>query len=136
VAQKVEVFTRRAGAAASEGVKWESEGEGAFSVEAIDKAERGTTIVLHLRPTQEEFADEWRLKTIIHKYAEHIAIPVCMPVAQKPLMMKTKLSLLNKAKPTKPSTKPLRYGLVHVMKLLMKNIKVFISILPMITIIL
>ncbi len=84
VAQKVEVFTRRAGAAASEGVKWESEGEGAFSVEAIDKAERGTTIVLHLRPTQTEFADEWRLKTIIHKYAEHIAIPVCMPVASEP----------------------------------------------------
>ena len=83
VAQKVEVFTRRAGATASEGVKWESEGEGAFSVEAIDKAERGTTIVLHLRPTQEEFADEWRLKTIVHKYAEHIAIPVCMPVAQE-----------------------------------------------------
>ncbi len=84
VAQKVEVFTRRAGAPASEGVKWESEGEGAFSVEATDKAERGTTIVLHLRPTQEEFADEWRLKTIIHKYAEHIAIPVCMPVAAEP----------------------------------------------------
>ncbi len=84
VAQKVEVFTRRAGAAASEGVKWESEGEGAFSVEAIEKAERGTTIVLHLRPTQTEFADEWRLKTIIHKYAEHIAIPVCMPVAPEP----------------------------------------------------
>jgi len=78
VAQKVEVFTRRAGAASSEGVKWESEGEGAFSVEAIDKADRGTTIVLHLRPTQAEFADEWRLKNIIHKYAEHIAIPVCM----------------------------------------------------------
>ncbi len=84
VAQKVEVFTRRAGAASSEGVKWESEGEGAFSVEAIDKAERGTTIVLHLRPTQAEFADEWRLKHIIHKYAEHIAIPVCMHSEKTP----------------------------------------------------
>ncbi|HMV59970.1 MAG TPA: molecular chaperone HtpG [Agitococcus sp.] len=82
VAQKVEVYTRRAGAAASEAVKWESEGEGAFTVESIDKAERGTTIVLHLRPTQEEFADAFRLKNIIHKYAEHIAIPVCMK-AQK-----------------------------------------------------
>ena len=82
VAQKVEVLTRRAGSASSEGVKWESEGEGAFSVEAIDKAERGTTIILHLRPTQEEFADAYRLKGIIHKYAEHIAIPVCMK-AQK-----------------------------------------------------
>ncbi|HMU89024.1 MAG TPA: molecular chaperone HtpG, partial [Agitococcus sp.] len=82
VAQKVEVYTRRAGAAASDAVKWESEGEGAFTVESIDKAERGTTIVLHLRPTQEEFADAFRLKNIIHKYAEHIAIPVCMK-AQK-----------------------------------------------------
>lgn len=82
VAQKVEVYTRRAGLPASEAVKWESEGEGAFTVESIDKAERGTTIVLHLRPTQEEFADAFRLKNIIHKYAEHIAIPVCMK-AQK-----------------------------------------------------
>lgn len=78
VAQRVEVLTRRAGDEASAGVKWESQGEGDFSVEAIEKADRGTTIVLHLRPTQEEFADAYRLKSIIHKYAEHIAIPVCM----------------------------------------------------------
>jgi len=78
VAQRVEVLTRRAGDVASAGVKWESEGEGAFNVEAIEKADRGTTIILHLRPTQEEFADAYRLKNIIHKYAEHIAIPVCM----------------------------------------------------------
>jgi molecular chaperone HtpG len=78
VAQRVEVLTRRAGDAANQGVKWESEGEGAFNVEAIEKADRGTTIILHLRPTQEEFADAYRLKNIIHKYAEHIAIPVCM----------------------------------------------------------
>ncbi|HQV21763.1 MAG: molecular chaperone HtpG [Moraxellaceae bacterium] len=78
VAQRVEVLTRRAGDEASAGVKWQSQGEGDFSVEAIEKADRGTTIILHLRPTQEEFADAYRLKNIIHKYAEHIAIPVCM----------------------------------------------------------
>lgn len=78
VAERVEVLTRRAGLSAAEGVKWESGGEGEFSVESVDKADRGTTIILHLRPTQTEFADSWRLKNIIHKYAEHIAIPVCM----------------------------------------------------------
>jgi len=78
VAERVEVLTRRAGLSAAEGVKWESGGEGEFSVESVEKAERGTTIILHLRPTQTEFADSWRLKNIIHKYAEHIAIPVCM----------------------------------------------------------
>ena len=78
VAERVEVLTRRAGLSEAEGVKWESGGEGEFSVESVEKADRGTTIILHLRPTQTEFADSWRLKNIIHKYAEHIAIPVCM----------------------------------------------------------
>ncbi|HEX5362310.1 MAG TPA: ATP-binding protein, partial [Fluviicoccus sp.] len=78
VAERVEVLTRRAGLSAAEGVKWESGGEGEFSVESVEKADRGTTIILHLRPTQTEFSDSFRLKNIIHKYAEHIAIPVCM----------------------------------------------------------
>ncbi|RZU46931.1 molecular chaperone HtpG [Fluviicoccus keumensis] len=78
VAERVEVLTRRAGLSAAEGVKWESGGEGEFSVESVEKTDRGTTIILHLRPTQTEFSDSFRLKNIIHKYAEHIAIPVCM----------------------------------------------------------
>ncbi|QYK06576.1 molecular chaperone HtpG [Shewanella zhangzhouensis] len=78
VAKRVEVFTRAAGHNADEGVKWESEGEGNFSVETITKAERGTKIVLHLRDEEKEFADDWRLRSIITKYSDHISIPVEM----------------------------------------------------------
>lgn len=78
VADRVEVFTRRAGAAASEGVRWESQGEGEFTVETVERAARGTEIVLHLRESAHEFANAWRLRNIIHKYAEHISLPVHM----------------------------------------------------------
>lgn len=78
VAKRVEVFTRAAGHSADEGVKWESEGEGNFSVETITKATRGTKIVLHLRDEEKEFADDWRLRSIITKYSDHISIPVEM----------------------------------------------------------
>ncbi|MCQ4269993.1 molecular chaperone HtpG [Pseudomonas kuykendallii] len=79
VADKVEVFTRRAGQPASEGVLWSSRGEGEFEVENIDKAERGTRIVLHLKEGEEEFADGWRLRNIIKKYSDHIALPIELP---------------------------------------------------------
>lgn len=78
VADRVEVLSRRAGAAADASVRWESSGEGEFTVETIDKPERGTTIILHLRADSHEFADAWRLRGIIHKYAEHISFPVLM----------------------------------------------------------
>ncbi|QSX31312.1 molecular chaperone HtpG [Shewanella cyperi] len=78
VAKKVEVFTRAAGHDADEGVKWVSEGEGNFTVETINKADRGTKIVLHLREEEKEFADDWRLRSIITKYSDHISIPVEM----------------------------------------------------------
>lgn len=78
VADRVEVFSRRAGLSASEGVHWESGGEGEFSVETIERALRGTEIVLHLRESASEFANAWRLRQIIHKYAEHISLPVHM----------------------------------------------------------
>ncbi len=78
VADKVEVFTRRAGVAADQGVRWECHGEAEFDIEAIEKADRGTTIVLHLKNDAEEFADDWRLRTIVKKYSDHISIPVEM----------------------------------------------------------
>ncbi len=78
VADKVEVETRRAGAASSEGVRWVSTGESDFTIESIERAARGTKITLHLQSEQTEFADSWRLKTIIKKYSDHIAIPVEM----------------------------------------------------------
>ena len=110
VAERVEVFTRRAGLTAADAVKWESQGEGEFTIESADKADRGTTIILHLRPTQTEFADSWRLKNIIHKYAEHIAIPVCMRTENEPEegedVVATDYEVVNKASAmwTRPRT--------------------------------
>lgn len=78
VADKVEVLTRRAGLPAEAGVHWESQGEADYTVETIDKAERGTTVILHLKKDQEEFADGWRLRSIVKKYSDHISIPVVM----------------------------------------------------------
>lgn len=78
VADKVTVRTRAAGHAPDEGVKWESEGEGNFTVEDITKTSRGTEITLHLRDDEKEFADDWRLRSIITKYSDHISIPVEM----------------------------------------------------------
>ncbi|AUO49853.1 heat shock protein 90 [Pseudomonas ogarae] len=79
VADQVEVFSRRAGLAASEGVHWSSKGEGEFEVATLDKADRGTRIVLHLKSGEDEFADGWRLRNIIKKYSDHIALPIELP---------------------------------------------------------
>jgi molecular chaperone HtpG len=78
VADKVEVLTRRAGAPDSEGIRWESDGQGEFSVESVNRTERGTRVTLHLREDAAEFADEFRLRTLIRKYSDHIAFPVLM----------------------------------------------------------
>tara|TARA_Y100001934_G_scaffold236172_1_gene287476 strand:- start:1187 stop:3088 length:1902 start_codon:yes stop_codon:yes gene_type:complete len=76
VADKVIVETRRAGESAEQGTRWESEGEGEFSLEQIEKTGRGTSITLHLKEGEEEFADSFRLQNLIKKYSDHIAIPV------------------------------------------------------------
>jgi molecular chaperone HtpG len=78
VADRVEVLTRRAGAPAGEGVRWESDGQGEFVIETIDRPERGTRVTLHLREDAAEFADEFRLRALIRKYSDHIAFPVLM----------------------------------------------------------
>ncbi|MAC99273.1 MAG: molecular chaperone HtpG [Pseudomonadales bacterium] len=79
VADRVEVFTRRAGLAAAEGVHWESAGEGEFTIATVDKPERGTRIVLHLKPAESEFADTFRLRNVITKYSDHISLPIELP---------------------------------------------------------
>ena len=76
VADKVTVRTRAAGASADEGVFWESEGAGEYTVADITKADRGTEITLHLREGEDEFLDDWRVRSIIGKYSDHIALPV------------------------------------------------------------
>ena len=79
VADRVEVLTRRAGLAASEGVRWESAADGDFTVETIEHAARGTTIVLHLKDDAQEFLDAWQLRSLVRRYSDHIAFPVRMP---------------------------------------------------------
>ncbi|GLS82887.1 molecular chaperone HtpG [Paraferrimonas haliotis] len=76
VADKVTVRTRAAGADSEQGVEWVSEGEGSFTLENIAKESRGTDIILHLRDEEKEFADDWRLRSIVTKYSDHISIPV------------------------------------------------------------
>lgn len=76
VADKVSVRTRAASASADEGVFWESAGEGEYTIADISKEDRGTEITLHLREGEDEFLDVWRVRSIISKYSDHIALPV------------------------------------------------------------
>ena len=79
VADRVEVFSRRAGLPAAEGVHWESAAEGDFSVETTGLEQRGTKIVLHLKEDAKEFLDAWQLRSLVRRYSDHIAFPVRMP---------------------------------------------------------
>jgi molecular chaperone HtpG len=78
VADRVTLVTRRAGAAASEAVRWESDGGGEYSIEAVEKQDRGTEVTLHLREGEDELLDDFRLRALIRKYSDHIAIPIRM----------------------------------------------------------
>jgi len=77
-ADRVTLVTRRAGLAASEGVRWESDGGGEFTVEPVEKEGRGTEVTLHLREGEDELLSDWKLKEIVRKYSDHIAIPIVM----------------------------------------------------------
>jgi len=78
VAEKITVETRRAGSKAEEGVRWISGGTGDFEVETITRAERGTSVILHLREEALEYANTWKLKEIVGKYSDHISLPILM----------------------------------------------------------
>jgi molecular chaperone HtpG len=78
VADRVTLLTRRAGAAADDGVKWESTGEGEYTIESIEKATRGTDVTLHLRAEEDALLSGWRLREILRKYSDHIAVPILM----------------------------------------------------------
>jgi molecular chaperone HtpG len=80
VADKVTVTTRRAGLSEDEGVRWESDGKGEFSVETVKRKKRGTEVVLHLKDDATEFANGYRLRDIIKRYSDHIATKIEMPV--------------------------------------------------------
>ncbi|MCU7852414.1 MAG: molecular chaperone HtpG [Candidatus Thiodiazotropha sp. (ex Monitilora ramsayi)] len=78
VADKVTLVTRRAGLGEEHGVRWESEGEGSYSIENVDKPTRGTDIILHLKEDENEFLESYRLRSVISKFSDHITIPVEM----------------------------------------------------------
>jgi molecular chaperone HtpG len=78
VADRVTLVTRRAGSPPSEGVRWTSDGQGEYSIETVERAERGTEVTLHLRDDHKELLDRYRLAAIIRKYSDHIAVPIVM----------------------------------------------------------
>src|SRR6185503_6375437 len=82
VADKVTLVTRRAGLSADEGVRWESTGEGEYSIETMRKETRGTDVILHLRPGEEGLLSGAALRTILRKYSDHITFPIVMKKEQ------------------------------------------------------
>ena len=78
VADKVTVVSRRAGVEAGQAVQWESAGEGEFTVEMVEKAGRGTDVILHLRDGEDEFLSSWKLRQVVRKYSDHITLPILM----------------------------------------------------------
>ncbi len=102
VADRITVESRRAGLPADQGVRWESRGEGDFTVETIEKAQRGTRIILHLRDGEDEFLSTWQLKSIIRKYSDHISLPIRMHKEEwdeekKEMVMRDELETINQA---------------------------------------
>jgi len=79
VADKVTVLSRRADAPAGEGVKWESDGKGEYSLEPVELAERGTAVILHMKADEDEFLSRWQLRALITRYSDHVAFPIRMP---------------------------------------------------------
>ena len=86
VADKVTLTTRKAGAGKSEGTRWESAGEGDYSIETVEKEKRGTEIVLHLKETESEFLDGYRIRSIVRKFSDHISLPIVMDKEVMPAM--------------------------------------------------
>jgi len=80
VADKVTVLSRRADAPAGEGVKWDSDGKGEYSLEQVELAGRGTSVILHLKADEDEFLKRWQLRALITRYSDHVAFPIRMPV--------------------------------------------------------
>jgi len=83
VADRVTLTTRREGLTAAEGVRWESDGRGAYTLETVEEPSRGTTVVLHLRDGEDDLLSGFRLRAIIKKYSDHISLPIVMPPETK-----------------------------------------------------
>jgi len=105
VADRVEVVTRKAGT--DEATHWESAGEDEFSIDTVTRDEPGTTIVLHLKEDAAEFADDWRVRSVIKKYSDHIAVPVLMPKAANDDVNQDKDESESEAADAQPSWEPI-----------------------------
>ncbi len=79
VADRVTLVTRKAGAAAGEGVRWQSDGAGEYTLEAVDVPSRGTAVTLHLKDDETEFLDFWKLRELVTRYSDHVAFPIRLP---------------------------------------------------------
>ena len=97
VADEVTVETRRAGLGAEHGVRWISKGEGEYSLENIDLEQRGTRVIMHLRDDEAEFLEDFRLRNIIHKYSDHISLPIMMKKSDDKGELTNELESVNKA---------------------------------------
>ena len=102
IADKITVESRRAGLPADQGVRWESSGEGDFTVETITQEKRGTRITLHLREGEDEFLSAWQLRSIIRKYSDHISLPIRMHKEEwdeekKEMVIRDELETVNQA---------------------------------------
>jgi molecular chaperone HtpG len=106
VAERVEVFSRRAGAPANEGVHWESKADGEFTVSNVELPDRGTKIVLHLKEGEHEFAEDHRIRALVRKYSDHIGFPVRMRKSEKDAQNEHKYEAVNSAQAlwTRPRT--------------------------------
>lgn len=79
VADRVSVVTRRAGTGAEHGVRWQSDGKGAYTLETVERPQRGTEVTLHMKEGEDEFLDAYRLRHIVKRYSDHINLPIVMP---------------------------------------------------------
>ena len=79
VADKVTLLSRRAGDSAEDGVRWESDGGGEYSIEAVERENRGTEVILHLKEAEKEFLSKWAIRSLIGRYSDHIGFPIRMP---------------------------------------------------------
>ena len=113
VADKVTLTTRRAGLPADAGIRWESDGGGEYSIEAVTRAERGTEIVLHLREGEDDLLDPWRIKSIVRKYSDHISLPIHLAGEDAPINQASALWARPKAEVTEEQYKEFYTHVAH-----------------------
>lgn len=98
VADKVSVYSRKAGLSEDQGVQWQSTGDGQFTVSSCTRKERGTEVILHLRKEAFEFLEPYRLQSIIHKYSDHIMFPILLKQASEDKKAEAKFAQVNSTK--------------------------------------